>query len=70
MRRGVRRPLVALVVLVLALVVGYAVKAWDSDSGPTRPSRSPSQSLLAPVLRDLPDRPAGLADPSPGVSHT
>ncbi|MDQ2797756.1 MAG: ribonuclease N [Actinomycetota bacterium] len=43
MRRGVRRPLVALVALVLALVVGYVIKGLDSGSrGQHNPSASTS----------------------------
>jgi hypothetical protein len=43
----VRRPLLALIVLVLALVIGYTVRALESDHGgghhpqPTRTTQSP-----------------------------
>jgi hypothetical protein len=40
-RVRVRRPLLALVVLVLALVIGYTVRAVRSDDGGHAPSRSP-----------------------------
>jgi hypothetical protein len=45
-RVRVRRPLIALVVLVLALVIGYTVRAVrsDDDHG-TVPSRSPHPSV-------------------------
>ena len=36
--RRARRPLLALVALVLALVVGYAVRAADSGTGPSHPT--------------------------------
>jgi hypothetical protein len=43
--RRVRRPLIALVILVLALVIGYTVRALRSDGdGSTAPSPSVSQT--------------------------
>ncbi len=40
-RRRVRRPLLALVALVMALVVGYTVRACESDTGNTpRPAQT------------------------------
>jgi hypothetical protein len=42
-RARVRRPLLALIALVLALVIGYTVKALNSDdAAPSRPH--PTQS--------------------------
>ena len=40
-RRRVRRPLLALIVLVLALIIGYTVQALHSDDHPA-PSAPPS----------------------------
>ncbi|WP_159440862.1 hypothetical protein [Jatrophihabitans endophyticus] len=52
MRRGVRRPLVALVALVLALVVGYVARGADSDGGGgDTPSRPPAPSSGASSTR-------------------
>jgi guanyl-specific ribonuclease Sa len=43
--RRVRRPLLALIALIIALVVGYAVKAADDDSsGPSHPPSSSSRT--------------------------
>jgi hypothetical protein len=45
-----RRPLVALVLLILLLVVGYAVQALDGDRGAPRPAPSSTAvSSPAPV---------------------
>lgn len=40
--RRVRRPLIALVALVLAVVIGYVVKATDSGNPAPRPAHSTS----------------------------
>jgi hypothetical protein len=43
-RARIRRPLLALIALVLALVIGYTIKAVNSDDhGPSRPH--PTQSV-------------------------
>jgi hypothetical protein len=39
-----RRPLIALIALVVALIVGYTVRAVRSDDGPRAPSRTPASS--------------------------
>ncbi len=48
--RGARRPLVALIVLVVALAVGYSVRAARSDGpgAPQRPTTSVALSSLPP----------------------
>jgi hypothetical protein len=47
-RARLRRPLVALIILILALVIGYTVRAVRSDGGHgTAPSRSPQSSVSA-----------------------
>jgi hypothetical protein len=47
--RRVRRPLLALIALILALIIGYVVRAvTDSDSGaPTSPQPSVVHSMTA-----------------------
>jgi hypothetical protein len=41
-RARIRRPLIALVALVLALVIGYTVRALNSHDGGGHPSPQPS----------------------------
>jgi hypothetical protein len=43
-RARVRRPLIALIVLIVALVIGYSVRALQSDHDPA-PSRSSVPSV-------------------------
>lgn len=47
MRRGVRRPLIALVALVVALAVGYGIRAIDDDGG-GGPGRSGTPTTSVP----------------------
>jgi hypothetical protein len=42
--RRARRPLVALVALVVALAIGYGVKALSDDSGGSSPSTTSSET--------------------------
>jgi guanyl-specific ribonuclease Sa len=48
--RRARRPLIALVALVVALAVGYGARTWDgSKPAPTRPPAPVSSSAAAPL---------------------
>lgn len=53
MVRRVRRPLLALIVLLLAVGVGYAVKAWDPGSKPPHLRTVPLSSLPAQAAQTL-----------------
>ena len=43
-RARIRRPLIALVALVLALIIGYTVRALNSHDNGGHPSPQPTQS--------------------------
>jgi guanyl-specific ribonuclease Sa len=55
--RRARRPLVALVALVAALAVGYAVRTWDGHGGGAGP-RPAATSVVAVPLSRLPPQAA------------
>lgn len=51
--RRARRPLIALVVLIVALGVGYVVKAADSGNGATKPHAIALSTLPAQVAQTV-----------------
>ncbi len=61
-RVRIRRPLLALIVLVVALLVGYAVQALDSRSGGSGGSTRPVRSA---TVSPIPGRPASSSQSSP-----
>jgi hypothetical protein len=63
-RHRVRRPLLALVALLVALAIGYGVRALRSDD--SAPKRTPASTST----QSMPDRPAMLAVTRPPMTHT
>jgi hypothetical protein len=58
----IRRPLLALLVLVLALAIGYGIRAVRSDGAPPRPSS-------AQPIGELLDRPPELPSLAGVIPH-
>jgi hypothetical protein len=58
----IRRPLLALIVLVLALAIGYGIRATRSDGASPRPSS-------ARTIAALFDRPLELPGPAGVIPH-